>query len=179
MNKTRILLLLIFFNSVFAESGSQLDFVINAPEVKLRTLEEKEKVELFLKNRDTEELKKFWRKNSKRFGKHIVIIESIAAYCSFGGYDFDVYDYDHNILYTWPSGKKKKIKIDVPDKLNNTAYCNSLGIKDSGLIIFSVLNEQEQSFCAFYGGLEYNGKDSQISEDYEKMIKFLMSMPMY
>ena len=70
------------------------------------------------------------------------------------------------------------MKIDFPKKLNNTAYVNSLSVKDGGLIIMSVLNDEDYSFCAYYGDLEYDGPDSDIVNDYEIMLKFLKAKPM-
>lgn len=55
---------------------------------------------------------------------------------------------------------------------------NSLGVKDGGLIIMSVLDDEDCSFCAYYGGLEYDGPDSDIVKDYESMLKFLKAKPM-
>ena len=151
-------------NPIIAESTTQLELVINESSEKLRTLEEKDKVDFFLKNRKTDDLVSFFNKYSKKLGKHIVIFESI-------------YDYDNKIFYSFFFGKKK-MKIDFPKKLNNTAYVNSLSVKDGGLIIMSVLNDEDYSFCAYYGDLEYDGPDSDIVNDYEIMLKFLKAKPM-
>ncbi|MEE3313030.1 MAG: hypothetical protein VZR56_02610 [Treponema sp.] len=172
------LLTVFFMNSIVAESTAQLESVINESAEKLRTLDEKDKVDFFLKNRKTNELVSFFSKNSKKLGKHIVIVESISAFSSSGGYSFDIYDYDNKIFYSFFFGKKKKVNIDFPQKLNNTAYVNSLGVKDGGLIIMSVLDDEDCSFCAYYGGLEYDGPDSDIVKDYESMLKFLKAKPM-
>lgn len=102
MKKIVLLLLTVFFmNSIVAESTAQLESVINESAEKLRTLDEKDKVDFFLKNRKTNELVGFFSKNSKKLGKHIVIVESISAFSSSGGYSFDIYDYDNKIFYSF------------------------------------------------------------------------------
>ena len=174
MKKIWILLLLAIglINSTVAESSTQLELIINDSSEKLRTLEEKDKVDFFLKNRNTDELLAFFKKNSKKLGTHIVIVESVFAYSSSGGYAFDIYDYDNKIFYSFFFGKKKKVKIDFPEKLNNTAYVNSRGVKDGALTIFSVLDDEDYSFCAYYGGLGCGETDSDLDKDYGQMIKF-------
>lgn len=179
MKKIIVLALTLFFmNSIFAESPTQLESLINDSTEKLKTLEEKDKVDFFIKNRKTDELVSFFNKNSKKLGKHIVIVENISAWSSSGGYDFDIYDYDNKIFYSFFFGKKKKVEIDFPQKLNNTAYVNSLGVKDGGMIIMSVLDDEDYSFCAYYGGLGYGGPNPDIAEDYESRVKFFRAMPM-
>ena len=76
------------------------------------------------------------------------------------------------IFYSFFFGKKKKVKIDFPEKLNNTAYVNSRGVKDGALTIFSVLDDEDYSFCAYYGGLGCGETDSDLDKDYGQMIKF-------
>ena len=93
-------LTVILMTSIFAESPTQLEALINESTEKLRTLEEKDKVDFFIKNRKTDELVTFFNKNSKKLGKHIVIVENILAWSSSGGYDFDIYDYDNKILFS-------------------------------------------------------------------------------
>ena len=189
MKRIKILLLLIccsFAHSLYAQSNQQLDFIINAPIAKLRTLEEAEKIEAVLENRDTDRFIKFWEKNAKKFGEHIIVLESISNYGSYGGgldwYGFEIYDFDNDKFYSWEFGKmtKKrfKSKMDFPEKLNNSAYFNSRGVKDGALMIFYVINKNEQSFFAFYGGLGYPGSDPSIAADYEVMESFLLSLPM-
>ena len=88
MKRIKILLLLIccsFAHSLYAQSNQQLDFIINAPIAKLKTLEEAEKIEAVLENRDTDRFIKFWEKNAKKFGEHIIVLESISNYGSYGG----------------------------------------------------------------------------------------------
>ena len=49
-------------NPIIAESTTQLELVINESSEKLRTLEEKDKVDFFLKNRKTDDLVSFFNK---------------------------------------------------------------------------------------------------------------------
>ena len=165
-----------FLHSIYAISTSQLDYIIDAPVENLKKLSEAKKIETFLDNRSCDELTCFFEKYSKKIGNRVAVFESITDY---GSYDFTIVDYDHKTLYINTYGKVKKIKfkkeIYYPENLNNSVYFNSTGIKGGAMFILTILNNDAQCFCSYYG-IEYTGENLEVSDDYKSLTNFIISL---
>jgi len=173
MKKQIISVLFLIMCISFISGNDLINSINNNPIEKINQLHKQDIAEKFIKYRYIDELETIWNKFSKKFGNNILVCEYITDY---GSYSFDIVDCDNNIIYEYEYislKTKKNKKIEIPEKLNNTVYIDLAGTKDPVLYIFSVIKENDVSFCVYSGSPFKSSDDAEIIADYNELKQYL------